>query len=226
MSSPQQPPNPEPPTIPSWSAQWQRAQGWLASRQAQATSAWESFRRSFGGWKPQSKIALGIGAGCSVILVTCVVCSGLAVAFGSASPPASTQASSGQHTTTAVTTNQPVVRIDATATIAPTATITPIATIAPTPNPTAQPTATRVAPTPTTPPCASPCNPWGYNFKPGNLIYSPPGAFCDYFNCIPSFWKSTNGYVEECSDATFSHSGGVQGSCSYHGGNWRPLYSY
>jgi hypothetical protein len=91
-----------------------------------------------------------------------------------------------------------------------------------------QPTAT-VAPTATAtkaPPCADPCNPWGYNFKSGKLIYSPPGAFCGYFNCIPSFWKSTNGYVEECSDATFSHSGGVQGSCSYHGGNWRPLYSH
>jgi hypothetical protein len=178
MSSPQQPPNPEPPTVPSSSAQWQRAQGWLTSRQAQATSAWERFRRSFGGWKPQSKIALGIGAGCSVILVACVMCTGITVAFGSAFPSAPTQASSGQRTTTAAT-SQPAVRLDATATIAPT------------PSPTAQPTATRVAPTPTNPPCANPCNPWGYNFKPGKLIYSPQGAFCDYFNCIQSFWKST-----------------------------------
>jgi hypothetical protein len=213
MSSPQQPPNPEPPIVSSLSAQWQRAQGWLASRQAQATSAWERFRRSFGGWKPQSKIALGIGAGCSVILVTCVVCGGLAVAYGSTLPPVPTQARSGQHST-AVTTNQPVVHIDATATIAPT------------PSSIAQPTATRVAPTPTTPPCANPCNPWGYNFVKGNYIYTPQGAFCDYFNCIPSFWTSTNGYVMECQDARFSHSGGVSGSCSQHGGNWRPLYSH
>jgi hypothetical protein len=221
MSSPQQPPNPEPPIVSSLSAQWQRAQGWLASRQAQATSAWGRFRRSFGGWKPQSKIALGIGVGCSVILVTCVLCSSLAVAYGSTLPPVPTQASSGQHTTTAVTTNQPVVHIDATATITPTATIVPTAT----PNPTAQATATRVAPTPTNPPCADPCNPWGYNFKPGKLIYSPQPAFCDYFNCIGNFWNGT-GYVMECKDAMYSKSGGKSGSCSYHGGNWRALYSH
>ena len=70
------------------------------------------------------------------------------------------------------------------------------------------------------------CSPWGYNFEAGSYIYSPPGNFCSYFNCIPSFWNQTNGYVEECQDATYSHSGGRQGSCSYHGGNWRPLYSH
>jgi len=58
------------------------------------------------------------------------------------------------------------------------------------------------------------------------LIYNPPAAFCDYFPCIPSFWTSTNGYVEECVDGDFSHSGGRSGSCSYHGGNYRPLYSH
>lgn len=30
-------------------------------------------------------------------------------------------------------------------------------------------------------------NPWGYNFTPGNVIYSPPGAFCIYFSCIGNF---------------------------------------
>jgi hypothetical protein len=50
---------------------------------------------------------------------------------------------------------------------------------------------------------------------------------CDYFSCIPSFWQNTNGYVEECQDGEFSHSGGRSGSCScsYHGGTWRPLYA-
>ena len=70
------------------------------------------------------------------------------------------------------------------------------------------------------------CNPWGYNFTPGNLIYSPPGDFCGYFPCIPSFWNSTNGYVVECNDGDFSHSGGRSGACSYHGGEMRPLYSH
>ncbi len=83
------------------------------------------------------------------------------------------------------------------------------------------------APPPPPPPqntCGAPANPWGYNFCGGNLIYSPPGNFCQYFNCIASFWKYTNGYVDECNDGTYSHSGGRQGACSYHHGEMRPLY--
>jgi hypothetical protein len=105
-------------------------------------------------------------------------------------------------------------------------TLTP--TKAPTPKPTPKPTARPTA-KPTNPPantCGAPSNPWGYNFCGGSLIYSPPSTFCDYFTtCIPSFWESTKGYVEECSDGTYSHSGGRSGSCSDHGGNRRPLYS-
>lgn len=69
-------------------------------------------------------------------------------------------------------------------------------------------------------------NPWCYNFVPGYLIYSAPSNFCYYFDCIPSFWQSTNGYVAICDDGTYSHSGGVQGACSYHGGVMQPLYSH
>jgi hypothetical protein len=104
-------------------------------------------------------------------------------------------------------------------------------TAAPTPKPTAKPTS-KPTPRPTPKPTPRPAptgvygNPWGYNFLPGNYIYNPPTAFCDYFPCIASFWTSTNGYVEECVDGTFSHSGGRSGSCSHHGGNYRPLYSH
>jgi hypothetical protein len=56
-------------------------------------------------------------------------------------------------------------------------------------------------------------------------IYNPPGTLCTFLDCISSFWSSTNGYVIECADGEFSHSGGVSGSCSSHGGNWRPLYA-
>jgi len=66
-------------------------------------------------------------------------------------------------------------------------------------------------------------NPWGYNFEGGSFIYNPPYTFCNYFPCIPSFWDGS-GYVIQCTDGDFSKSGGIQGSCSYHGGNWRPLY--
>jgi hypothetical protein len=105
----------------------------------------------------------------------------------------------------------------------------------PSPTPKASPSpqaaASAVAPPPPPPPppppstCGAPANPWGYNFCGGNLINSPPGNFCSYFNCIANFWKSTLGYVDECNDGTYSHSGGRQGACSYHRGEMRPLYS-
>jgi len=103
------------------------------------------------------------------------------------------------------------------------------ATPIPTPMPTAKPTAIAVKPTPI-PPTPTPCpgvncNPWGYNFSSGNYITAPPSAFCSYFNCIASFWNG-HGYVEECQDATYSLSGGIQGSCSHHGGDLRPLYAH
>lgn len=66
-------------------------------------------------------------------------------------------------------------------------------------------------------------NPWGYKFGGGSFIYHPPYTFCNYFSCISSFWDGS-GYVIQCTDGDFSKSGGNQGSCSYHGGNWRSLY--
>lgn len=71
--------------------------------------------------------------------------------------------------------------------------------------------------------CGAPPNPFGYTFCSGSTITDPPADFCSYFNCIDNFWKSTNGYVIECEDHMFSHSGGRSGSCSYHGGNARTL---
>ena len=102
-------------------------------------------------------------------------------------------------------------------------------TAKPTAAPTARPTA-RATSQPTARPalvaatCGAPSNPWSYNFCGGSLIHSPPGDFCSVFNCIPSFWTSTKGYVDECNDGTYSHSGGRSGACSYHGGERRPLY--
>jgi hypothetical protein len=70
-------------------------------------------------------------------------------------------------------------------------------------------------------------NPWGYNFVPGKLIYTPNPAFCNgrYFHCIPNFPRG-KGYVIECRDGLYSKSGGHSGSCSFHHGNWRILYSH
>ncbi|GCF08109.1 DUF3761 domain-containing protein [Dictyobacter arantiisoli] len=130
----------------------------------------------------------------------------------------------------------------------PTVTPTPRPTVTPIPpTPTPQPQIQQIQPTqppapqpqPTQPPAPQPPaptqppvvtgvngNPWGYDFNPGNLIYNPPANICSYFNCIASFWEHTNGYVDECYDGTYSHSGGVSGACSRHGGELRPLYSH
>jgi hypothetical protein len=73
-------------------------------------------------------------------------------------------------------------------------------------------------------------NPWGYDFDPtgGQLLYSPVPGFCagQYFQCVSDFWERSNGYVVECHSGYYSHSGGIQGACSQHGGVWRPLYSH
>ena len=112
--------------------------------------------------------------------------------------------------------------------IAPTATPSPT----PSPTPTPTPTPTPVPAPPVQQPVQQPAppssvngNPWGYDFNPGNLIYSPPSAFCSYFSCIGNF-PYGKGYVEECQDGMYSKSGGRSGSCSYHGGDLRPLYSH
>jgi hypothetical protein len=63
------------------------------------------------------------------------------------------------------------------------------------------------------------------DFSPGNYITSPQSNFCAYFTCIASFWNG-QGYVMECQDGDYSKSGGIQGSCSHHGGDSRPLYSH
>jgi hypothetical protein len=110
------------------------------------------------------------------------------------------------------------------ATSASTPSPTPFPTL-PSPSPTATPTAVPPPPQPTCIPGGVNCNPWGYNFTAGNVIYSPPGAFCSYFSCSGNFWNG-RGYVMECQDGMYSKSGGIHGSCSYHGGNWQALYSH
>jgi hypothetical protein len=117
----------------------------------------------------------------------------------------------------------------------PTATSTPTPTATPPPTPAPTPTAavaapvhatsTPPAPAPPPPPnlCGAPPNPWGYNFCGGGTIGSPAAGFCSYFACIKNF-PNGRGYVEECADGMYSRSGGIQGSCSSHGGNQRPLY--
>jgi hypothetical protein len=47
---------------------------------------------------------------------------------------------------------------------------------------------------------------------------NPPSDFCSFAPCIANFWNG-RGYVVQCLDGLYSKSGGIQGSCSQHGGN-------
>lgn len=44
-----------------------------------------------------------------------------------------------------------------------------------------------------------------------------PKTFCDTHTCDGNFDQG-RGYIVQCADGTYSHSGGIQGACSYHGG--------
>lgn len=98
----------------------------------------------------------------------------------------------------------------------------------PTPVSPVKPTPITLNPVPTACPGVN-CNPWGYNFIPGNLIYNPPAGFCNYFACVPNFYKPHdpgNGYIVECNDGMYSPSGGGRGTCLHHGAILRPLYTH
>ncbi len=106
----------------------------------------------------------------------------------------------------------------------PSAVATPAPTASASAGPVAPP-ATTPSPPPTSQACGAPANPWGYTFCGGTVLTSPPSNLCSYFACIASFWNQTNGYVARCRDGLLSHSGGVRGACSSHGGVAGPLFA-
>ncbi len=53
--------------------------------------------------------------------------------------------------------------------------------------------------------------------SPGSYSHSDDAGFCSSHQCIANF-PNGNGYVVQCVDSEWSHSGGLSGSCSYHGG--------
>lgn len=204
-------------------------------------------------WGEYSKPIRIISIAIMVIIGVAICSCGGLVAFAIANPQigqhanATATASAAQSqsnltqakTTTKPTTTATRVQPSPTATATKAPTPTPSPTQAPTPTATPQPTAyvqPTQAPTPVPTsapvPTATPApvgvngNPWGYNFTPGNLIYSPASAFCSYFTCVSTFWTDTNGYVAECYNGSYTHSGGVRGACSRDGGVEQPLYSH
>jgi hypothetical protein len=73
--------------------------------------------------------------------------------------------------------------------------------------------------TATTPGSSSPGEP---DYAPVEPTDPPPYPqdepdFCDSHDCIPNF-DNGNGSIVQCADGTYSHSGGIQGACSHHGG--------
>jgi hypothetical protein len=58
-------------------------------------------------------------------------------------------------------------------------------------------------------------------------VAPPPPAseadFCTTHACIESFYEGT-GYIVQCADGMWSHSGGNSGACSYHGGETSNTY--
>ena len=180
-------------------------------------------RRKMWNWYRGQRKRTQWGLGCGVLIAALFLC----ICSAALAAPSAGQTANSPTPTTAA---QAVV-----ATARPTATPRPAET--PTPKPTPKPTAAPTQPpVPTAAPKpTNPCqnavnnNPWCYDFNPGNLITSPPSNFCDYFNCIPTFVSTDDpdgGYIVECSDGTYSQSGGESGSCSHHGGNMRALYSH
>ncbi len=51
----------------------------------------------------------------------------------------------------------------------------------------------------------------------GSYSHAGDEAFCNGHTCIGDF-EGENGYVVRCADGTYSHSGGISGACSHHGG--------
>lgn len=190
---------------------------------SQATGWWSRFTAWFG---RQSR-PIQVSSGCAGLLVACVMCSciGTALGAGGGSSTTGTTSTGTGHTSS----NPPIAHATGTTVSAmATTTLAATATATATPKPKPVPTNTSVPPPPPKPTCipgAVNCNPWGYNFTPGNYIYSPPSGFCGYFACINNFWNG-RGYVIQCQDGMFSKSGGISGSCSYHRGNKQPLYSH
>jgi hypothetical protein len=63
-------------------------------------------------------------------------------------------------------------------------------------------------------------NDTGSTLGGGQVQAAPPAdaaTFCDTHSCIANF-DSGSGYIVQCADGMWSHSGGLQGACSSHGG--------
>lgn len=85
----------------------------------------------------------------------------------------------------------------------------------PTPN---TPTTTSTAQPPTTSTAQPPPTPTVQAVEqPGSYDHSTDAGFCSAHQCIENF-PNGRGYIVRCVDGMWSHSGGLSGACSDHGG--------
>ena len=192
-----------------------------------------------------------IGCGVAIFaLLACGLCSGVINATShqtqtsqanssTIATPAASGSSQAAHMTTYTPTPKTTVVKPTPTSIPPTPTPQPTPIPQPTQAPISQPQPTQApAPQPAqAPPAPQPAqapvakgvngNPWGYDFNSsGTPLTAPNPAFCQYFRCVTTFWTKTNGYVVQCNNGSFSHSGGVRGACSRDGGEGQALYSH
>ena len=52
---------------------------------------------------------------------------------------------------------------------------------------------------------------------PGSYSHATDAKFCSTHHCI-AYFPNGRGFIAQCVDGEWSHSGGIQGACSYHGG--------
>jgi hypothetical protein len=118
-------------------------------------------------------------------------------------------------------------------TSAPRATAKPTATPTPTPIP---PTPTPEQVQPTSVPTQAPA-PTCDMYEAGGVCYdtnsaggSPvtvtPAGFCSAYPCVTDFSTANRGYIVECGNGKWSHSGGITGVCSRDGNVAATLYSH
>lgn len=193
----------------------------------------QRFRAWFGRRKPVTKIGLG----CLSLFVIGSFCL-FSAAVGAAAKQPLPQPTPIAHVAAVKLAATPTPKPTPTAKPTPKPTATPKPTpVPPTPTP-IPPTPTLVptqppAPAPTQPPAAPTCagttvdgTCYSTDASSGSLVYSPAADFCDYFSCVTTFWKDTNGYVVECNNGEYSHSGGVSGACSRDGGIAAAVYQH
>jgi hypothetical protein len=160
--------------------------------------------------RPRALRTWSRGHPAATLLITAVV--GILVGIGIASPDATPKGASSA-TPATVTTTDTVARVR-TVTRGRVRTVVKRAPARPASTVTVTTTATH---TTTLSAAAAPAPSSASVEGPGSASHATDDQFCSTHTCIPSF-ADGHGTVVQCSDGEWSHSGGLSGACSDHGG--------